>query len=83
MNDQLSAVLSENPQYKEAYYGFLEIHKKNRGGTPEELSEFEKYYARDFLNGIISNSTERTALIKVSGLPFAGHVLRMRILCRA
>ena len=64
MNDQLSVILSENPQYKEAYYGFLEIHKKNRGGTPEELAEFEKYYARDFLNGIKHNSTERGILIK-------------------
>ncbi|MCH5258616.1 MAG: GNAT family N-acetyltransferase [Lachnospiraceae bacterium] len=34
MNDQLLAILSENSRYKEAYYGFLEIHKKNRGGTP-------------------------------------------------
>ena len=64
MNDQLSAILSENLQYKEAYYGFLEIHKKNRGGTPEELAEFEKFYARDFLNGIKRNSTERGILIK-------------------
>lgn len=64
MNDQLSAILSENPQYKEAYYGFLEIHKKNRGGTAEELAEFEKYYARDFLNGIKRNSTDRGILIK-------------------
>lgn len=64
MNDQLSAILSENLQYKEAYYGFLEIHKKNRGGTPEELAEFEKFYVRDFLNGIKRNSTERGILIK-------------------
>ena len=64
MNDQLLAILSENLQYKEAYYGFLEIHKKNRGGTPEELAEFEKFYARDFLNGIKRNSTERGILIK-------------------
>ena len=64
MNDQLPAILSENPRYKEAYYGFLEIHKKNRGGTPKELSEFEKYYARDFLNGIKNNSAERKVLIK-------------------
>lgn len=64
MSDQLSAILNENSRYKEAYYGFLEIHKKNRGGTPEELAEFEKFYARDFLNGIKRNSTERGILIK-------------------
>lgn len=64
MNDQLSVILNENSRYKEAYYGFLEIHKKNRGGTPEELAEFEKFYARDFLNGIKRNSTERGILIK-------------------
>lgn len=34
MNEQLSTILSENFRYKEAYYGFLEIHEKNRGGTP-------------------------------------------------
>ena len=64
MNDQLSAILPENLQFKEAYYGFLEIHKKNRGGTSEELAEFEKFYAKDFLNGIKNNSTERKVLIK-------------------
>lgn len=64
MNEQLLAILSENSRYKEAYYGFLEIHKKNRGGTPEELAEFEKNFARDFLNGIKSNNTECKELIK-------------------
>ena len=64
MNEQLLAILSENPQYKEAYYDFLEIHKKNRGGTSEELAEFEKNYARDFLNGIKNDSAERKVLIQ-------------------
>ena len=64
MNDQLLAILSENSLYKEAYYGFLEIHKKNRGGTSEELAEFEKNYARDFLNGIKNDSAERKVLIQ-------------------
>ena len=64
MNDQLLAILSENSRYKEAYYGFLEIHKKNRGGTPEELAEFEKFYAMDFLKGIKNNSSERKVLIQ-------------------
>ena len=64
MNEQLSIILSENPRYKEAYYGFLEIHKKNRGGTTEELSEFEKLYGKDFLNGIRNNSAERKVLIQ-------------------
>lgn len=64
MNEPLSTILSENSRYKKAYYGFLEIHKKNRGGTPEELAEFEKFYAKDFLNGIKNNSAERKVLIK-------------------
>lgn len=64
MDEQLSTILSENPRYKEAYYSFLEVHKKNRGGTTEELSEFEKLYGKDFLNGIRNNSAERKVLIQ-------------------
>lgn len=65
-NEELLRVFAENPRYKEAYYGFLEIHKKNRGSqsTAEQLAEFENYFAMDFLNGLKNDSSERIELIK-------------------
>lgn len=56
MNDELSVILSENPCYKDAYFSFLEVHKNTYKSTPEEFAEFEKNYARDFLNGIKTDS---------------------------
>lgn len=65
-NEELLRVFAENPRYKEAYYDFLEIHKKNRGSqsTVEQLAEFENYFAMDFLNGLKNDSSERIELIK-------------------
>lgn len=64
MDRELSIILSENPSYKDAYDTFLEIHKSNYGSTPQELAEFEKFYARDFLNGIKKDNKERKVLIE-------------------
>ena len=66
MNKELATILSENPRYKSAYYEFLDIHKNNYGkdNTKEELEAFEEYYARDFLNGIKNQSSEREELIR-------------------
>ncbi len=64
MNEELRRILSENPRYKEAYDSFLEIHKNNYGSSPQELAEFERFYARDFLNGIKKEDKERKILIE-------------------
>lgn len=66
MNDELLAVFAENPRYKEAYSEFLELHRNGhgKGNTEEQLAAFEECYARDFLNGIKSDSDERVELIK-------------------
>ena len=64
MNNELSVILSDNPCYKDAYFSFLEMHKNNYKSTPEEFAEFEKNYARDFLHGIKTDSTERKVLIE-------------------
>lgn len=66
MNNRLQTILSENPQYKSAYYDFLELHKNNHGkdDTQEQLEEFEELFAREFLNGIHNDKCERHELIK-------------------
>ncbi|MBQ9764981.1 MAG: GNAT family N-acetyltransferase [Lachnospiraceae bacterium] len=66
MNSELEIVLSNNTRYKEAYYEFIEMHKNGHGknDTPEQLAEFEKWYAKDFLSGIKNDSDERVELIK-------------------
>ncbi len=64
MNEELRLLLSENPCYKDAYDSFLEMHRSNYESTPKELAEFEKFYARDFLNGIKNDDGERVVLIE-------------------
>lgn len=66
MNNELATIFSENPRYKAAYYEFLEINKNNYGkdSTKEQLEIFEECYARDFLNGIKNQSSEREELIR-------------------
>ncbi len=66
MNEELLKILEENPVYKNAYYEFLEIHKNNQGkdSTKEQLAEFEKYFARDFLSGLKMGDTDRFEIIK-------------------
>ncbi len=66
MNDELKRILSENSQYEAAYYEFLEIHKNNNGKnhTEEQLAVFEECFAKDFLNGIKSDSDECVELIR-------------------
>ena len=66
MNSELMAIFSDNPRYKEAYDEFLDMHKNGYGknDTPEQLAEFEEYFARDFLNGIKNDSNERVELIR-------------------
>lgn len=66
MNTELMTILSNNTCYKAAYYEFLEMHKNKNGknDTPEQLAEFEEYFAKDFLRGIKSDSDERVELIR-------------------
>lgn len=66
MNNQLLNILSENPQYKSAYYEFLDMHKNNYGknDTQEQLEEFEELYAKEFLNGIYNDHCEHDELIR-------------------
>lgn len=64
MDTELTTILSENKGYREAYEGFLELHKQRHHSTPEELAEFEKAYEKDFLNGIKKDSAECKVLIK-------------------
>jgi len=65
MNTELATILSQNPRYAAAYHEFLEAYKNGYGknSTEEELEEFEKFFARDFLNGIKKDSNEREVLI--------------------
>lgn len=64
--EELFALFEEKPCYKEAYYEFLEVHKRNQGSqsTVEQLAEFETYFAMDFLNGVKNDSSERMELIR-------------------
>ena len=66
MNNELMTIFSDNSRYKEAYDEFLDMHKNGHGKnvTPEQLSAFEEYFARDFLNGIKNDSNERVELIR-------------------
>ena len=66
MNEKLFEILESNPIYKNAYYDFLEIHKNNQGksSTEEQLAEFEKHFARDFLAGLKVGNTKRFEIIK-------------------
>ena len=66
MNESLFEILDANPIYKNAYYDFLEIHKNNHGkdSTEEQLAEFEKYFARDFLAGLKVGNIDRFEIIK-------------------
>ena len=65
MNTELATILSQNPRYAAAYHEFLEAYKNGYGknNTEEELVEFEKFFARDFLNGIKQDNNERELLI--------------------
>ena len=65
MNTELATILSQNPRYADAYNEFLEEHKNGYGknSTEEELAEFERFFTRDFLNGIKKDSNEREVLI--------------------
>ncbi len=66
MNSELMAIFSDNPRYKEAYDEFLDMHKNGYGknDTPEQLEEFENFFAKDFLSGIQNDTTERVELIR-------------------
>ncbi len=64
MNEELALILSENQRYKDAYYSFLEMYKKDSASLPEELAEFEKFYSKDFLNGIKKDDKECKVLIE-------------------
>ncbi len=66
MNSELMAIFWDNPRYKEAYDEFLEMHKNGHGkdNTPEQLEEFENFFAKDFLKGIKSDTAERVELIR-------------------
>lgn len=65
MNTELAQVFSQNPRYETAYTEFLESYKNGYGknSTEEEQAEFEKFFTRDFLNGIKNDSDERDVLI--------------------
>ena len=65
MNTELATCLSQNPRYAAAYHEFLEAYKNGYGknSTEEELEEFERFFTRDFLNGIKKDSNEREELI--------------------
>ena len=65
MDTELAKVFSQNPRYETAYTEFLESYKNGYGknSTEEELAEFEKFFTRDFLNGIKKDSEEREELI--------------------
>ena len=65
MNTELETVFSRNLRYATAYAEFFESYKNGYGknSTEEELAEFEKFFARDFLNGIENDSDEREVLI--------------------
>ena len=65
MNTELAKIFSQNPRYETAYTEFLELYKNGYGknSTEEELAEFERFFTRDFLNGIKKDSNEREELI--------------------
>lgn len=65
MNTELATILSQNPRYAAAYAEFFESYKNGYGknSTEEELEEFERFFTRDFLNGIKKDSNEREELI--------------------
>lgn len=66
MNEELKAILDQNPHYAAAYNEFLQLHKNGHGkdSTPEELATFEAFFGRDFLNGIKKDSDVREELIR-------------------
>lgn len=65
MNTELTKILFQNQRYAAAYNEFLESYKNGYGknSTEEELEEFERFFTRDFLNGIKKDSNEREELI--------------------